>query len=480
MLTVSLLGILPLLADPRPPNVLLLMADDLNTSIGAYGHPVVRTPNLDALAARGVRFDRAYCQFAWCNPSRASILTGRRPTELQVYDLRTHFRTTMPDVVTLPQYFRRRGYVTMRVGKVFHYDVPGGIGTAGADDPASWDRTVNPSGRDVREVHRLTNLTPERSLGGGFSYLAADGGDEEQTDGMIATEAIRLLENVGQAPFFLAVGFFRPHVPFVAPRKYFDLYPRESIATPQAPRAVSDDVNDSPVHRREFRDLSREQQRDVIRAYYASISFMDAQLGRVLAALERLHLAENTIVIFLSDHGFLLGEHGRWQKLELFEESVRTPLIVAAPGMARGRAVASPVELVDLFPTVLDLAHLPHPPGLAGHSLRPLLAEPDRRWPYPAISQTVGGASIRTERWCYNEWGRDGARGVELYDHVNDPGEYRNLAHDPAYAAVVLDLRARLRAHVHQSDHAGRGSAIAAQSGADGLKDPVLAAVPQQ
>src|SRR5690606_28986925 len=137
----------------------------------------------------------------------------------------------MPDVVTLPQYFRRRGYVTMRVGKVFHYDVPGGIGTAGADDPASWDRTVNPSGRDVREVHRLTNLTPERSLGGGFSYLAADGGDEEQTDGMIATEAIRLLENVGQAPFFLAVGFFRPHVPFVAPRKYFDLYPRESIAT---------------------------------------------------------------------------------------------------------------------------------------------------------------------------------------------------------------------------------------------------------
>lgn len=434
-------------AVPQPPNVLLIMADDLNTNLGAYGHPLVQSPNIDRLATRGVRFNRAYCQFPLCNPSRASMLTGLRPDALKVYDLTTHFRSTTPDAVTLPQLFRRHGYTAMRVGKIFHYGVPSEIGTPGFDDPVSWDRIVHPCGRDTQRTETLINFTPQIPIGGALAYREDDGLDEEQTDGWVATEAIKALEAQKGNPFFLAVGFFRPHVPFVAPRKYFDLYPLDSIPAPADPTASLKTVPAAAFATPLFAGLTPKQQRLIIRAYYASISFVDAQVGRVLAALDRLGLAGNTIVALASDHGFLVGEHGQWWKQRLFEESVRTPLIIAAPGFAPGVA-PRPVEFVDIFPTVAALAKLPPPAGLAGRSLVPLLAQPGRVWPHPAFSQTAAGTAIRTERWAYHEWGPAGADGTELYDHASDPAEQRNLATDPAQAAIIADLSAQLRARI--------------------------------
>jgi len=429
----------------RPPNVLFIMADDLNNDLGAYGHPIVQSPNLDRLASKGVRFDRAYCQYSWCNPSRASMLTGRRPDTIGVYDLDTHFRSTTPDVVTLPQHFRRHGYQVMRVGKIFHYGVPDDIGTPGFDDPVSWDKTVNPYGRDKLEEDELINFTPQIPLGGALTYLAADGTDEEQTDGWVATEAIKLLETHNQEPFFLAVGFFRPHVPLVAPREYFERYPLESIPAPPDPTASLKDVPAAAYRKPLFWGLTPEQQRIIIRAYYASITFMDAQVGRVLEALDRLGLAENTIIVFMSDHGYVLGEHGQWQKNMLFEESVRTPLFIAAPGQSAS-AIPRPVEFIDIYPTLVELAGLPLPDGLDGRSLVPLIIEPGRAWPHPAFSQTGSGTTIRTETWNYNEWGPGGENGIELYNYTDDPREQRNLAADPAYAGVIDDLSRELHA----------------------------------
>lgn len=455
----------------RPLNVLFIMADDLNTSLGSYGHPVVQSPNLDKLAARGVRFDRAYCQFSWCNPSRASLLTGRRPDELRVYDLGTDFRDTTPDAITLPQHFRRNGYTAMRVGKIFHYGVPDEVGTPGHDDPASWDITVNPRGRDKLEENKLTNLTPESSLGGGLSYLAADGTDEEQTDGIVATEAIKLLEAHHDKPFFLAVGFFRPHVPFIAPKKYFDMYPLDTIVAPPDATESLKGVPPAAYRQGKKHQLTEVQQREVIRAYYASISFMDAQVGRVLAALDRLGLSENTVVVFLSDHGMLMGEHGQWQKLRLFEESVRAPMIVAAPTFPRGTVVERSVEFIDLYPTIVEVAGLSRPPRLSGRSLAPLLAQADVPWPYAAFSQTVGGVSIRTDAWAYNEWGPNGANGIELYDRVADPRELHNLARDPAHAAVLVELKQQLQARSVSPPDASTPARSAVAAGAGRAPD---------
>lgn len=435
----------PAVPTPRRPNILLIMSDDLNNNLGTYGHPLVKSPNLDRLAQRGVRFERAYCQFPLCNPSRASMLTGLRPDQIKIYDLETHFRSTTPDVVTLPQLFRRHGYEAVRIGKIYHYGVPSEIGSPGLDDPSSWDKTINPFGRDTENKDQLINFTPQVPIGGALAYRIDDGPDEEQTDGWVATMAIRELARLKAAdqPFFLGVGFYRPHVPFVAPKKYFDLYPLDAIAAPADPTASLKNVPAPAFGTPLFAGLTPKQQRLIIRAYYASISFVDAQVGRVLDELERLGLADDTIVVFVSDHGFLLGEHGQWWKQRLFEESVRTPLIIAAPGRAHG-AAPHPVEFVDLYPTLTELARVPAPVGLAGRSLVPLLARPDTPWPHAAFSQVASGTAIRTDRWAYHEWGAAGADGKELYDHANDPAEQHNLAGDPAYASVVAELAAQL------------------------------------
>ena len=432
-------------ADSRP-NVLFIAIDDLSNALGCYGVPTAKTPNIDRLAASGVRFDCAYNQIPLCNPSRASVLTGRRPDETQVYDLDRHFREALPDVVTLPQLFRQNGWFTARVGKIYHYDVPKGIGTDGLDDKQSWQLVVNPKGRDVADETLITNPTPQKAISAALSWLAAKGTDEEQTDGMIATEAIKLLELHRDEPFFLGVGFFRPHTPFVAPKKYFDMHPLESIRLPEAPANDRDDIpmpafaHNNPTPNYVYWVLTC---RKSLQAYHSCASFVDAQVGRLLDALDRLKLANNTNVVLWSDHGYHLGEHqGIWQKRTLFEEGARAPLIIRAPQAAgNGQACRRVVEFVDIFPTLVDLAALTAPASLDGRSLRPLLSDPAKDWDGFAITQIlrpaddrlpamVMGRSIRTERWRFTEW-NGGADGLELYDHEKDPQEFHNRAQLP-------------------------------------------------
>ena len=438
-------------AQPLRPNVLFIMADDLNNDLGTYGHPLVKTPHLDRLAARGVRFDRAYTQFPLCSPSRVSLLTGLRPDTTRVLDLQTNFRNVIPEVVTLPQMFRRNGYIAARVGKIYHYGNPGQIGTSGLDDPASWDEFVNPRGVDKDEEPKLTNFTPTRGLGSVLAYYASPAPDVEHTDGKVATETIALLEKHKDRPFFIGAGFYRPHTPFIAPQKYFDLYPLDGIKAPgmsRESRVPEAAWFTSPPHW----GVPEQGQRETIRAYYASISFLDANVGRILDALDRLGLRDNTVVVFISDHGYQLGEHGQWMKQTLFERSARAPLIMAGPGIpSKGRPTPRVVEFLDVYPTLADLAGLRPPDGLHGRSLRPLLKNPSAKWAHPALTQVRRGPaasaymgySVRTEKWRYTEWD-GGKRGAELYDEARDPHERNNLVDDAKHRKVVVEMQGLL------------------------------------
>lgn len=451
----------PLDAEAKP-NVLFIAVDDLACTLGSYGDPLAQTPNIDRLAASGVCFLNAYNQLPLCNPTRASVMTGRRPDQLGVYDLDRHFRDQLPDVVTLPQVFKQQDYLAARVGKIYHYNVPASIGTDGFDDPPSWHETINPKGRDKADEGLIFNAEPHRKISAALSWLAAEGGDEEQTDGMIATEAIRWLEAHRDRPFFLGVGFFRPHTPYVAPQKYFDLYPLETISLPYSPPGDRDDIptaafaHNCPVPNYNLDSLTL---RKATQAYYACVSFVDAQVGRLLAALERLELADDTIVVLWSDHGYHLGEHnGVWQKRTLFEQSARSPMIIRVPrATGNGQVCRRIVEFVDLYPTIVAAAELELPQGLAGRDLAPLLADPMAAWDGQAITQIlrpaddrlpvpVMGCSIRTRRYRYTEWA-EGKAGVELYDHRADPMEFQNLALHPddQIRSVMKELRGRLR-----------------------------------
>ncbi len=435
-------------AQDRPPNVLFIAADDLNCDLACYGHPQVQSPHLDRLAARGVVFDRAYNQFPLCSPSRSSMLTGKRPDAIGIYDLKTHFRDTTPGLVTLPQLFRKNGYFVARAGKIYHYGNPGTIGTDGLDDPDSWDRVVNPAGRDKAEEHLVTNFTPKRGLGSSLSVLAADGSDLEQTDGLVATSIISLMEQHKDEPFFLAAGFYRPHCPYIAPKSYFEKYPLNEIAVPLVSQS---DIADVPApalgSTRPWPHfgVSIDEARRSKQAYYASVSFVDAQVGRLLDALDRLELTDNTLVVFWSDHGYSLGEHGLWKKTSLFERVARAPLVMAGPGVIEGGVCHSPVEFIDIYPTIADVCGLDAPDNLDGVSLQPLLADPDTDWDRPAYTQQhrgkLRGYSVRTSRWRYTEWGKDGEAGVELYDHSADPNELTNLAAASEHEATIAKLR---------------------------------------
>ena len=441
-------------AQPARPNVLFLIADDLNNDLGTYGAPV-RSPNIDKLAARGVKLDRVYNQYPLCSPSRSSLLTGRRPNATGVLTNPApvkrpnspHFREKLPDAITLPQLFRTNGWFAARVGKLYHYGVPLSIGSAGLDDYLSWDLAINPRGRD-REIHdRIFSLRPGL-FGGTLSWLADDGRDAEHTDGIAATDAVRLLERFkrNNESFFLAVGFYRPHTPFVAPKRYFDMYPRDRIVLPTLSDADHSRTPEAAYRSalKEQDSMTDDQRREAIQAYSASITFMDAQVGHVLDALNRLGLSDNTIVVFTSDHGYHLGDHGLWQKMSLFERSARVPLIIAAPRVkGRGVVARGLAELVDLYPTLAELAGLQPKTPVDGVSLVPMLNDPAATVKDAAFTQVRNGYAVRTDRWRYVEWAA-GEQGAELYDMDKDPGETTNLAQDERYAATVSDLRARL------------------------------------
>lgn len=449
-------------------NVLFIVSDDLtNNTLGCYGSKVAKSPNIDKLAAKGVRFDRAYCQFPLCNPSRASFLTGLRPDTTKVYENATQFRKNQPDVLSLGQTFQKGGYAVTRVGKLYHYGVPAQIGTDGLDDKPSWQTTINPRGRDKDDEEKdlIFTLNPNAKasarFGGTLSWLAADGTDAEQTDGKIADAVIGQLEANKDKPFFLACGFFRPHTPYVAPKKYFDMYPADKLELPTVP-ADHGMQHPTPAFgsaKKEQEKLTDELRRKALQAYYASTTFMDAQVGRVLDALAQKKLADKTIVVFISDHGYHLGEHGLWQKMSLFENSARVPLLIYDPrAKGNGKACGRTVELVDLHATLADLAGLPAKTD--GVSLKSLLNDPSAKWDKPAVTQvsrgtptatgeTTGknpwfmGYSVRNERYRYTEWD-SGKKGVQLYDYDTDPNELKNLADDPKHADIVKQMKALL------------------------------------
>jgi arylsulfatase A-like enzyme len=456
----ALLGSSSAAADASRPNVLFLISDDLNHLLGCYGDPLARTPNIDRLAARGVTFERAYCQFPLCGPSRNSMLTGLYPNSTGILRNAQIFRQTIPSHVSLPQAFRLQGYFAARVGKLYHYNVPRSVGTNGHDDPGSWELELNPAGVDrLEEEPHIFSLIPGQ-FGGTLSWYASPKSDRYHTDGMMAEDAVWVLERCAKQkhrPFFLAVGFFRPHTPYVAPEDpYFGYYPLSKMRVVEN---VEQDQADLPAaalgsYKREQDQLTDDLRRQALQAYYASISFMDAQVGHVIDALDRLGLADNTVIVFTSDHGYHTGEHGLWQKMSLFEESARVPLLIVAPQVAKPGTVAkAPVGLIDLYPTLAELCNVPAPENLQGQSLIPMLKDvlvPGRGW---ALSQVTRGGTarvpryfgytLRTPRWRYTQWD-EGRQGHELYDHQTDPSELTNLADNPDHVEIVDQLAKQL------------------------------------
>ncbi len=434
----------------RRPNVLFLAADDMNTALGCYGHPMAKTPNIDRLAARGVRFDRAYCQFPLCGPSRASLLLGLRPDQTKVLDNNIDFRKFHPDIVTLPQFFKNSGWFSAREGKMFHMNVPNEVGLPRFQDEPSWNHSGSPQGLEQKTPGEGRKLNPP-GVNFGMNWIAAATA-EGQADDNAANHALTLMEQHKDKPFFLGVGFVRPHLPFVAPKSFYDMYPLDKIVPAKNP---ADDLDDIPKAAKAVRPtqwdnmkMDDERTREALRGYYASTSFMDSQVGKVLDGLERLGLADNTIVVFWGDHGWHLGEHTKWQKMSLMENGARVPLIIADPrgGPARGKSTTSLVEFVDLYPTLAELCGLKAPDHVEGQSLVPLLKNPSRPWKKAAFTQlkyeNITGRSIRTPRYRYIRWEGEGG-GEELYDHQKDPGEFTNLASKPE-AKTVLEQHRRM------------------------------------
>ena len=478
-------------AEATKPNVLFIIADDLNNMLGCYGDPQVHTPNIDKLAARGVRFDRAYCSFPLCGPSRNSMLTGLYPNSTGILANSQIFRQSCPERVSLPQAFRQQGYFAARIGKLYHYGVPNSIGTDGHDDPASWEMQINPAGVDrTEDQSKIFSLTPG-SFGGTLSWYASPKGDAEHTDGKIAAEAEWVLERCAkqkQTPFFLAVGFYRPHTPYVAPKNpYFGLYPLESVPVVKVTPEEKAQIPAAALlsYKKEQGALTDDLRREARQAYCASISFMDAQVGKVVDALDRLGLSQNTIIVFTSDHGYHMGEHGLWQKQSLFEESARVPLFIVEPGAKDRKAVAkTPVSLVDLFPTLAQMAGIKAPEDLQGQNLMPVLKDTSAEGRGWALSQVVRGSvrrvgagpaagnnsksffgySLRTSRWRYTEWD-EGNQGRQLFDHDADPHELTNLADKPEHAQTLALLSTQLRDAVKKTFPASGVTPVSREDG---------------
>ncbi len=463
------------------PNVLFIAVDDLRPELGCYGGQHAKTPNIDALARRGMLFERAYCQQATCSPSRISLMTGRRPDSTGIYDLHTHLRTTMPEVVTLPQHFKNHGYFTQAFGKIYH---------GGLDDPQSWSVPSAFSGGSKGNPRKRPSVRKRASVDGGRILLVSNTrsllprqpgnkpswkiippeGEEGLIDQQVltgATEALRSYKNRTQGkPFFLAVGFRKPHLSFWAPQRFYDLYPLDQMPLADNPFLPKDTppfaTTDDSGEVRTYTDIpskaegpiGEDKARELIRGYFACVSFIDSLVGQLVGELDRLGFGENTIIVLWGDHGWHLGEHAQWGKHTNFEVGTRVPLLFSVPGQkTRGTKTGRIAELVDIYPTLCELAGLSLPDGLEGDSLLPILRDPACPWDSVAISQwprPYMGYSMRTDCYRYTEWvpkaDRDGApEGVELYDHQADPDENVNLANRAENRALVEELSRRLR-----------------------------------
>ena len=421
----------PLLAlPPRKLNVLLIAVDDLNNRIACYGDPVVKTPNIDRLGRHGIRFDHAYCQYPLCNPTRTSLLSGRRPDTTRIFDNNTPPRTYLGNELRfMPEYFHDQGYFTARVGKVAH---------GAFEHQISWDISESAAGRPVpnRGEKKAQRKAAAAGAEGGIklSWTPTNGTDEDEPDGKTARRIAQIIRENKDKPFFIGCGFHKPHLPWVAPRKYFDMYPPDKVMMPNTP---ADDRNDIPpialTHTAGDDEMTELDKRKAVGAYHAATTFMDAQLGVVLDTLDQYKLWDNTIVFLFGDHGWHLNDHlGLWRKMTVFEEAAHAPLIMWAPGKKQADASPRLVEFVDIFPTLVDLCGLPKPPGLEGLSFTPLLSDPQRAWKKAVFTQVrrgrdVMGRSVRTDRYRYTEWDSDG-KIAELYDHEKDLHEWTNLA----------------------------------------------------
>lgn len=448
------------------PNILFIAVDDLRPDLGCYGVPEVKTPHIDRLARRGVVFGRAYCQQAVCSPSRSSVMTGCRPDTTKVWDLETHFRKALPDVVTVGQHFRQNGWHVEGMGKIFH---------GGYDDPPTWSVPWRAPRGPV--YAKPENRPPGARDGGGDgergqrgpAFESADVPDDFFRDGKTAAWAVETLTARAKQrdPFFLAVGFSKPHLPFIAPKRYWDLYDPNRIRlapNPRRPDGAPDWAILPGGELRNYRDIPRgpipaDLARTLIHGYRAATSYTDALVGRLLDALDRERLADNTVVVLWGDHGWKLGEHGAWCKHSNAENDTNAPLIVAAPGKGRaGRRTEALVEFVDIYPTLCELAGLPVPAHCEGDSLVRLLDQPRTRWkdavfsqyPRPVGRRNLMGVSMRTDRHRYTRWvdaaDRTTVAAVELYDHRVDPAENRNIADSPSAKAVVAELEQQWKA----------------------------------
>ncbi len=469
------------------PNVLFIAVDDLRPEIGCYGNKVVLTPNIDRLAARGMVFNHAYCQQAVCSPSRSSIMTGRRPDATRVWDLNTHFRVALPDVVTLPQLFKANGYHSMALSKIYHHGFEDGrswsephwypSGQSIDTDPVDWTKRIVTKTAGVRE------FTPGEATGGskpakGPAFEVSAKSDDELPDGFTAAEAVKRIHDLKkkQEPFFLAVGFLKPHLPFVAPKKYWDIYDPAKIPLPPTDHLPEGAPPFSGHDNGELHSYSNVPKGNPIpddfakqlrHGYYACVSYTDAQVGRLIDALEKEGLAEKTIVVLWGDHGWQLGEHGLWHKHTNFELAARAPLIISVPGQkTAGRKCDAPVEFVDVYPTLADVCGLTPPAGLEGTSLKPFIENPDAPKQKVAISQypraggeldryiggntgraNAMGYSIRDERWRLTLWRDRTSNAIvatELYDEQNDPNETVNVAGKTEHKAIIDSLSKNL------------------------------------
>ena len=437
-------------------NVLFIIADDLAaTALSSYENKDCSTPNIDKLASEGTRYTRTYSQYPVCGPSRASFMFGYYPTASTTYGYVSGRKNMGPNKQTWSQLFKDNGYYTARVSKIFHMGVPIDIekGSNGKDDASSWTERFNSQGPEwtAKGDAELVQNNPDRAIsrkgGNVMTIVKADGSDLEHSDGRTAEKAIELIKKHKNKPFFLAVGMVRPHVPFVAPKKYFKPYP---FASAKLPEKVKDDWNDIPKRGINYittvnAEMDRIQEKKAIAAYYASVSYMDAQVGKILTSLKDEGLEDNTIVIFTSDHGYHLGEHDFWMKVSLHEESVRVPLIIKMPGK-KPAVCNSFTELLDLYPTISELAGISYSKHIQGKSLSKTLDNPEHEVRNTAFSVSQGGKSflLRNSKWAYIQYNEDASAGIELFNMETDPKQFTNLAQDPAHLEIVTDFKNQL------------------------------------
>jgi uncharacterized sulfatase len=422
-------------------NVLFIVVDDLNTTLGCYGHPVVKTPNIDRLAEMGVMYNHAYCNYAVSGPSRSSFLTGLRPETVGVLDNRTPLLSVLGDRITLPGLFRQNGYYTMGLGKVFH-------GPKEENDTLAWDEVYSYAQTPLGRTGEKRNMSGDVLKW--CEWMAAEGTDLDQPDGQTAAQAVEFIKREKDKPFFLAVGFHKPHDPFVAPKEYFDMYPLEICNPPILPERWQPPYKHTlPNETKVFNKFTEQDKREFLRSYYACVSFLDAQVGKLLKALEESNQLENTLIVFFGDHGYHLGEHNWWNKVTIFEKGTNAPFIIAGQSVGKKGAVSDAMfEYVDIYPTLAELMKLDNTPQyLEGISFAGSVEDPSKqsRSEVRAIIRRgeMLGRMVKTEKWRYIEWD-NGLQGCELYDQVSDPIEYNNLADNVEFADVISEMKTLL------------------------------------